>query len=95
MRRFEWKVRGEDGGVWRWRADRHGARWALNMLAPGGEEQWESVEPPPRAMLEALRETIFRKYQRRRVPWEYVKEIEALLEELGSRTDDGADGELE
>ncbi len=90
MRRFEWKVRGEDGGIWRWRADRHGANWVLNMQAPGGEKPWESVEPPPRAVLEELRESMFRKYQRRRVPWEYVQEIEAMLEKLRGRPEEGA-----
>jgi len=78
MKRHEWKEQTEHGVRWL-RASRHGGKWSL-QCRDAGEETWRAEEPISRESLVALREILFRKYQRRRLPYEHVVEIEKLME---------------
>ena len=40
-----------------------------------------AMQIPPREMWETLRDVLWRKYQRKRCPWELIEAIDKLLEE--------------
>ena len=76
----EWRERTEDGEVRFVRARKFGDRWTFEARLKS-EEAFAALDPVPRADLEQLRDVLWRKYQRRRVPYEYVEQIDAMLEE--------------
>ena len=60
------------------RASRVAGLWRISERLEE-EEFWENLEPPSEEVLTEFREVLWRKYQRRRVPWEHVREIDKLL----------------
>ena len=46
------------------------------------EEEWTKHEDMGLEDLQKAREILFNKYQRRRLPWEDVVQIDAMIEEL-------------
>jgi hypothetical protein len=47
---------------------------------------WDRLDPIPMAILEELRTQLLNKYQRRRVPYEYVVTIDRMVVEAGGTT---------
>lgn len=76
----EWRNRTEDGELRFVRAHKHGGDWSFQARLKS-EEEWSSLDPIPHPDLEKLREVIFNKYQRRRVPYEDVEQIDAMLQD--------------
>lgn len=77
-----WKEKTEDGEQRLVRAYRSAGQWRLaSRLA--SEEAWEYQDPIGEADLRQLRDVLWRKYQRRRLPWEHVLEIDKLLGDEG------------
>ena len=54
------------------------------------EEQWTEHEDISIEDLQKAREVLFNKYQRRRLPWEDVVQIDAMIEEV---QEEGSDAE--
>ncbi len=52
------------------------------ILEPEADD-WEKVEYPSVELWVALRDVLFRKYQRRRVPFKFVERVDAILTDLG------------
>lgn len=73
-----WKETAEGGGIQYLRAVRIGGLWKLSTRLED-EEFWENLEPPEEAVLRSFREVLWRKYQRKRVPWEHVLQVDKLL----------------
>jgi hypothetical protein len=83
MKFHEWYERDEAAGERRYfRAGKFGKKWSVKTTLKS-DEDWQDLEPAPREVLEALREQLLNKYQRRRVPWEYVVAIDAMVVEAG------------
>lgn len=78
MKRHEWKEKDEQG-ICHFRATHHAGRWEICTLREG-EEGWTAHEPIPVEHLRLLRDVLFRKYQRRRVPFEHVDQIDKLIQ---------------
>ncbi len=76
----EWKEAEEGGGIRRMRASRVAGQWRLSSKGPE-DLTWNPHESPSEEDLRGLREVLWRKYQRRRLPWEHVREIDRLLGE--------------
>ena len=81
MTQHEWHERTTDGDKRFNRACHHGSRWTFETTLEK-EEEWHSVDPPDRDYLEGLRDVLFRKYQRRRVPHRLLAEVDSMLEDL-------------
>lgn len=81
MQRHTWRERGEEG-VRFFRASYHGGKWTLQSQLKG-EEEWEAHDPIPEEGWRVLRDVLWRKYQRRRCPWELIEKIDELLAEWG------------
>ena len=81
MQKHEWRERDEEG-VRFYRAEYHASRWRL-ISKPKGEEERQEHDPISREEWTKLRELLFNKYQRRRLPWEIVQQVDKILEDLG------------
>lgn len=77
MKRHQWREN-EGDEVRYWRANYHGGRFEL-YRKDGNEEEWERLYPPSTADWEALREVLWRKYQRKRCPWNLVAKVDKIL----------------
>jgi hypothetical protein len=68
-----------DEGPRLFKATRFARRWSLATRLKA-EEAWTALEDPfPIEVLERLRDLLWAKYQRRRVPFEIVREIDMML----------------
>lgn len=72
----------EDGDVVVFRATKHGKVWRL-QTRPKSEEEWTYHDPPDLERLFHLRDMLWRKYQRNRVPFEHVAQIDGMIEDAG------------
>ncbi|MGI8603649.1 MAG: hypothetical protein ACR2OZ_11710 [Verrucomicrobiales bacterium] len=78
MTEHHWKVRTERGPRF-YKASRFARRWTIQTRLKG-EEIWTGLtEPFAATVLEPLRDLLWAKYQRRRLPFEVVREIDLLL----------------
>lgn len=73
-----WTGRDEQGGKREVRATRFGGRWRLQAKT-AGDLDWTYYERPLLADLLALKDILFRKYQRRRASSEDVESVEKLI----------------
>ena len=81
MTRHEWHERTPEGDRRYNRASYHASRWTFETTL-AKEEHWHAIEEPDREYLQALRDVLFRKYQRKRLPHRLLAEIESKLEDL-------------
>ena len=80
--RHEWKDTDAEGDVVNYRAIHHGADWRFIWSYKVGRTEdvvWNDVEEVTVEMWETLRDILWRKYQRRRVPFEIVDAIDKRL----------------
>jgi hypothetical protein len=75
-----WTERDENGSKREVRATRFGGRWRLQAKT-AGDLDWTYYERPLLADLLALKDILFRKYQRRRASSEDVASVERLIAE--------------
>ncbi len=82
----EWHERLEDGRKQYIRAYWDSREWLFRVAHPDGE-MWIPLEKPgPERWLE-LRDLLFRKYQRKKLPFKYVEKLDAMLEGMGIKPD--------
>ena len=86
MQRHQWRENGEEGLRF-FRAEYHASNWRLFSQLKG-EDDWTPHDPISREEWEMLRDVLWRKYQRRRCPWELVEKIDKLLEKMDAAKDD-------
>ena len=90
MNKHEWRERTEDGELRKVRALHHGGRWRLQARL-ASEDSWTDLDPPSRDDLDALRDVLWGKYKRGRLPHRQIEEVDALLEAAGPPdAEDGA-----
>ena len=80
MKKHDWRDRDADGELTFYRATFHGRKWAL-FSHPKGEEEWRPHDPMSLEELRMIRDVLWRKYQRRRCPWEEVDRFDKFIEE--------------
>ena len=78
MQKHEWRERDEEGLRF-YRAEYHASRWRLTSRGKE-EEVWREHDPISEEEWRKLREVMFNKYQRKRVPWQLVERIDKILE---------------
>ncbi len=78
MESHEWHERTEDG-VRYYRANYHGLRWGFLTTVQKRDPVWDRVENPTEELWRSLRDIVWKKYQRKRCPWERVAEIDRIL----------------
>ena len=78
MKKHEWREKTEEGETRLVTATRHAGKWQLQSRLKS-EDEWTKFEKIELDDLETLHEILSRKYQRSRVPYEQVLEIEKLI----------------
>lgn len=73
-----WTEKTPEGDKREVRATKFGGQWKLQSKLQD-RTVWTYHEPPLPADLETLRDIIFRKYQRKRVSYDDVQELDRLL----------------
>ncbi|MDA7651720.1 hypothetical protein N8601_01800, partial [Akkermansiaceae bacterium] len=77
MTKHQW--RGEDGDEIRyWRANYHGGRFEL-YTKTDEDDRWGKLDPPSKENWEALRDVLWRKYQRKRCSWNLIAKVDKML----------------
>jgi hypothetical protein len=77
MESHEWNERTDEGKRF-YRGNYHGQEWrVLTMLK--NDEEWERLESPTEDVWRSLRDIVWKKYQRKRCPWERVASIDKIL----------------
>lgn len=83
METYSWQSRAEDGSKVVYEASYFGGWWQLTVAPKVGRAQRGEVEPEPAEFTHdiwvELRELLWRKYQRRRVAWALVEQIDDIL----------------
>ncbi|MCB1062953.1 MAG: hypothetical protein KDN20_08545 [Verrucomicrobiae bacterium] len=85
MTKHEWHEPTEDGDIRYVRAMFHAGRWTYEDTLKS-EEKWHSHETLPLRDLEKLRELLWNKYQRGRVPHAHVLHAEKLIAKAKGET---------
>ena len=79
MHKHEWHEPTQDGDTRYIRACFHAGRWTFEDTLKS-EDDWHEHEVLPLRDLETLREMLWKKYQRNRIPHGHVKYIDKLIE---------------
>ena len=87
MTTHEWRERDEDNNLVFYRAKHHSGAWTFHAR-PKSEERWTHYDTPPLELVEAFREVLWNKVQRRRAPEKQIEEIDKLVEELRNNQTD-------
>jgi hypothetical protein len=79
MESHEWRESTPDGHRY-YRATYHGERWTI-ITTLKSEPAWNTLEHEqvPEDVWRALRDIVWRKYQRKRCPWDRVAELDRIL----------------
>jgi hypothetical protein len=77
MESHEWNERTEEGKRF-YRANFHANKWQI-MTTLKSDPDWQHIEEPSEALWRELRDIIWKKYQRKRCPWERVTSIDHIL----------------
>ena len=77
-----WKTKTEDGEKKEVRAERFGGNWRFQAKLKS-EDNWTYYDVPTLEDLEQLRDVLWRKYQRKRLPWDDVASIDKMITDRG------------
>ncbi len=79
MKKHEWRENTDEGVIRLVSASLHAGKWQLRSRLKSDAE-WTKFPVIPLDDLETLREVLWKKYQRNRVPYDHVLEVDALIE---------------
>lgn len=79
MESHEWNENTDEGKVY-YRANYYlSGKWTIMTTMQKRNPTWTDMTPPPEHVLRELRDIVWKKYQRKRLPWERVAELDRLL----------------
>jgi len=79
----EWREH-EDGVTRFFRAEWDARQWNF-LTTTKADPEWYAIEKPTVENLEQLRDVLFRKYQRRRLPWHFIEDLDVEIERRKAR----------
>jgi len=79
MESHEWFENTDEGKVY-YRANFIGGRWTIMTTMMKRNPVWTDLREVPTVVWQELRQIVFNKYQRKRIPWERVAELDRILE---------------
>ncbi|MEK6232504.1 MAG: hypothetical protein N2A42_11700 [Luteolibacter sp.] len=77
MESHEWNERTEEGKRF-YRGNFHAKEWRI-ITTLKTDPDWEPIEEPSEEIWRALRDIVWKKYQRKRCPWERVAGLDKIL----------------
>jgi hypothetical protein len=78
MESHEWFDNTDEGKVF-YRGNYQGGKWTVMTTTQKRNPTWTDLKPPSEAVWRELRDVVFRKYQRKRCPWERVADLDKML----------------
>ena len=84
MKKHDWRETTADGETQLFRATVHAGRWEFYTKMKG-EELWQPQDPAPLSQLIAIRDKMWDKYQRGRVAWKAVEQLDKMVEARGGK----------
>lgn len=84
VKKHEWREKTEEGEVRLVTATRHAGKWQLQSRLKS-EDGWTKFPDIPLEDLESLHEILANKYQRNRLPYDQVLEVEAMIAKAKQR----------
>jgi hypothetical protein len=84
MESHEWNENTVEGKRY-YRANFQGGRWGFLTTLQKRDPAWDRMENPGREVWQELRDIVWKKYQRKRCPWERVAEIDRVLAEFSQK----------
>lgn len=77
----EWRDRSEDGRLRIVRAQWDSRKWSFTETYKDVPE-WRMITTPVLEDYERLREVLWRKYQRKRLPWRFVEKLDVVIGDM-------------
>jgi hypothetical protein len=77
MESHEWNEKTDEGKRF-YRENYHGQEWRI-ITTLKTDPDWEPLEEPSEEVWRELRKIVWKKYQRKRCPWERVASIDKIL----------------
>lgn len=81
MTKHEWRERDEEGAPVYYRAVHHAGRWQF-FSTRKTDPDWNEHEVLPLDQMVSLREVLWNKHQRRRLPLKQLEQIDAMIAKL-------------
>lgn len=78
MESHEWQENGEDGKRF-YRGNYQGGKWTVLTTTMKRDPVWDRLDEPAEDVWRSLRDVVWRKYQRKRCPWERVADLDKRL----------------
>lgn len=88
MTKHEWRDKTEDGEHIYYRATLHAGRWEFYSTLKSDPE-WNKHEIFPLDVMEDLRDVLWRKHQRKKLPLKHVEQIDKMIEDLREAEPEG------
>ena len=79
MEAHEWFENTDDGKIY-YRANFIGGRWTIMTTTQKRDPVWTDIKEPSQDVWRELRDIVWKKYQRKRCPWERVADLDKRLE---------------
>jgi len=78
MESHEWFHNNPEGKVY-YRGNYLGGKWTIMTTTQKRDPVWSDISPVPPALWHDLRDIVWKKYQRKRCPWERVADLDKIL----------------
>ncbi|MDP4850002.1 MAG: hypothetical protein NWQ95_06605 [Verrucomicrobiales bacterium] len=78
MTKHEWHERTADGEQIYYRANHHAVKWVFYSTLKS-DPDWNQHEMLPLTVMESLREVLWNKHQRRRLPLKHLEQIDKII----------------
>lgn len=78
MESHEWHENTEEGKRY-YRANFQAGRWSVLTTTMKRNAVWDRLEEPPMEVWRELRDIVWKKYQRKRCPWDRVAELDKII----------------
>jgi hypothetical protein len=84
MKKHDWRETTLEGETQMFRATVHAARWEF-FTKMKGDESWQRQDPAPLSQIVGIRDIMWNKYQRGRVAWKAVEQLDKMVESAGGK----------
>jgi hypothetical protein len=78
MESHEWFENTDEGKVF-YRGNYQGGKWTVMTTTQKRNPTWTDLRPPSETIWRALRDVVWKKYQRKRCPWDRVADLDKML----------------
>lgn len=78
MESHEWHENTDEGKRY-YRANFQAGRWSILTTTQKRNPSWDRLDSPPVGVWEELRDIVWKKYQRKRCPWDRVAALDRIL----------------